>query len=95
MRIHTHAAVVLAIKRASEQAGIKLPSDTTISFAETPLLLGRAKDQTTKPATKPQSIEPAKAIERKVAEVGDEARDPEAETPKFGELNEGVEAVPR
>lgn len=92
--VHSRAAVVMAIKRASETAGIKLPADTTISFAETPLLLGRAKEKS-KAATKPQVIEPSDAVERKVAQVGDEARDPEAETPKFGELNEGVEEVPR
>lgn len=91
--VHTRAAVVLAIKQASEQAGIALPSDTRISFAETPLLLGRAKEARKQPRT--PAIAPANIAERDVAQVGDAARDPEAETPKFGELNEGVEAVPR
>ncbi|MBV9261659.1 MAG: mechanosensitive ion channel family protein, partial [Pseudolabrys sp.] len=35
--VRTRAAVVRAIKQMSEEAGIALPADTKISFAETPL----------------------------------------------------------
>src|SRR5665213_1102572 len=42
--VRSRAAVVIAIKRASEAAGINIPEDTTISFAETPLVLARGAD---------------------------------------------------
>ena len=98
--IHTRAAVVLAIKRASTQAGIALPADTKISFAETPLILARAPDtaKTTAAISAPsQRIKTADtALEPiQVSRLGDEARDPEAEKPRSGELNEGIAAVPR
>jgi hypothetical protein len=44
--VRSRAAVVVAIKRAAETAGINIPEDTTISFAETPLILERDADAT-------------------------------------------------
>lgn len=98
--VHTRAAVVLAIKRASEKAGITLPADTKISFADTPLVIGRATrreelPQAETPAPVPLSSADAALTEREVAKTGDERSDPEAETPKVGELNKGVAAMPR
>jgi small-conductance mechanosensitive channel len=99
--VHSRAAVVMAIKHACEKAGIKLPADTTISFADTPLLIDRVNEMAVPSATpkaatpKRQVLESADSVEREVAQVGDAARDPEAETPKIGELSEGAEAVPR
>ena len=96
--VHTRAAVVIAIKAAAEKAGIDIPSDTTISFAETPLVVADAK--AAKPAKKPakskakQAAEWARA-EEELAKPADEERDPEAAVPQLGELNEGAEDVPR
>jgi len=91
--VHTRAAVVFAIKRAAEEAGIALPADTKISFAETPLVLGResAKKKRTK------AKEPSERPQAPIAAPNsvDEAVDPEAEKPKLGELNEGVDTLPR
>ena len=39
--MRSRAAVVIAIKAAAEKAGIDIPKDTTISFAETPLVVER------------------------------------------------------
>jgi small-conductance mechanosensitive channel len=91
--VHTRAAVVFAIKRAAEEAGIALPADTKISFAETPLVVGR--EGTKKKRAKPK--EPLELSQAPIVEpaAGDEAVDPEAEKPKLGELNEGVDTLPR
>jgi small conductance mechanosensitive channel len=93
--VRTRAAVVAAIKRASEAAGIALPADTKISFAATPLIVSEAaKPAKPAPAKKPPKME--KKVEEPPAEKpADEHLDPEAEKPKFGELNEGIETVPR
>lgn len=93
--VRTRAAVVCAIKRASEEAGIALPADTKISFAETPLIYSEGKAAPPKAKKKPaKGAEQAPPL---VAEptAADEAADPEAEKPKLGELNEGIETVPR
>ncbi len=92
--VHTRAGVVLAIKAASEDAGIALPADTKISFAETPLIVAQAK---VKPPSKKSIKKIAKderAAEAEFARPADE-NDPEAEKPKLGELNEGAKDVPR
>lgn len=93
--VRTRAAIVLAIKAASEDAGIALPADTKISFAETPLIVAQAK------AKKPQKQLPKtiakdeQAAEVALAKPADEKLDPEAQKPRLGELNEGAEDVPR
>jgi hypothetical protein len=94
--VRTRAAVVFAIKRASEQARIAIPADTKISFADTPLLIARAA----KPRTEPTAVAPSSIVdsdEAKLAapEAVEQAHDPEAEKPKQGELNEGLEELPR
>jgi small conductance mechanosensitive channel len=95
--VRTRAAIVSAIKAASEAAGIALPADTKISFAETPLLVSQSGAKKEKPAGKTKvAVRAAKPPAKPPAErPADEARDPEAEKPKLGELNEGVETLPR
>lgn len=89
--VRTRAAVVFAIKRASESAGIALPADTKISFAQTPLLLGRAAAEPPLPKQMPQPQHPRVAAPI----AAPSALDPEAEKPKQGELSEGLETLPR
>ena len=91
--VRTRAAVVSAIKLASEDAGIALPADTKISFAETPLLV--AQQHAAKPKPKPPKQKTEKPAPVKEPTPAEQARDPEAEKPKLGELNEGVEELPR
>jgi small-conductance mechanosensitive channel len=94
--VRSRAAVVRAIKLASEDAGIALPADTKISFAETPLIVAQATSETEK--EKKHRRPAAKRPEHKSAAPAaapDEASDPEAEKPKLGELSEGADAVPR
>lgn len=91
--VRTRAAVVLAIKRASEEAGIALPADTKISFAETPLFTAPASER--KPPT-PKPVSQTHDDEATLtAPAQEDGRDPEAETPKPGELNEAADEVPR
>jgi len=96
--VRSRAAVVIAIKRAAEEAGIKIPEDTTISFAETPLILAQPDGKDAKPAKKPakpkRHVKSGKA-EAALAKPADEHSDPEAEVPKEGELNKATEDVPR
>ena len=94
--VRTRAAVVAAIKRASDEADIDIPADTTISFAETPLFVTERK-AAKKPAGKKPEAPKAVAKKADVADpdAADETRDPEAERPKLGELNEGLEEIPR
>jgi small conductance mechanosensitive channel len=96
--VRTRAAVVAAIKRAADEAGLDIPRDTTISFADTPLIVTERKAAKT-PKKAPSSATPSKAVAKKTEEPDpsevDERRDPEAEKPKLGELNEGLEDVPR
>jgi len=48
--VRSRAGVVMAIKRACEEAGINIPADTTISFAETPLIVdSQPEGKTSKP----------------------------------------------
>jgi small conductance mechanosensitive channel len=92
--VRTRAAIVAAIKQASEKAGIALPADTKISFAETPLIVAQQK----KAAAKPKPKKAKSRTEKPHVEAptpAEEVRDPEAEKPKLGELNEGVEELPR
>jgi small-conductance mechanosensitive channel len=91
--VRTRAGVVLAIKRASEATGIALPADTKISFAETPLFTAPASER--RPAA-PKPVTHTPDDEAALAAPGTEdARDPEAETPKPGALSDGAEDVPR
>jgi small conductance mechanosensitive channel len=98
--VRTRAAVVAAIKRAADEAEIDIPADTTISFADTPLIITERKAaKASKKAPRAATALPAlpaatKAEPPSPADV-DEERDPEAEKPKLGELNEGLENVPR
>jgi len=91
--VRTRAGVVLAIKRASEAAGIALPADTKISFAETPLFTAPASERKPPPPPKPITAPPDEAA--LAAPSTEDPSDPETETPKPGELNEGVDEVPR
>jgi len=101
--VRSRAAVVIAIKAAAEQAGIDIPRDTTISFADTPLVVERetaaASAKTAKlrkaPAKPHRPSHAAAKAEEKLMQPADERLDPEAEVPQAGELNEGVDAVPR
>lgn len=90
--VRTRAAVVAAIKRASEDAGIALPADTKISFAQTPLIVSDKPAPAKKREKKAQRT--AAPAEAPLSPV-DEEKDPEAERPKLGELSEGAENVPR
>jgi small-conductance mechanosensitive channel len=95
--VRTRAAVVVAIKHAAEDAGIDIPADTTISFAETPLIVDRQPDAK-KPKAHKKPVKPdlkAPPAEVELDKPADERTDPEAEVPQLGELNEGVDAVPR
>jgi len=92
--VRTRAAIVAAIKQASEKAGIALPADTKVSFAETPLIVAQQK----KAAAKPKPKKAKSRTEKPHVEAptpAEEVRDPEAEKPKLGELNEGVKELPR
>ena len=93
--VRTRAGVVFAIKRASEAAGIALPADTKISFAETPLFTA----ETTAPAARPTAPKPATPPGDGEALAApstiDDRNDPEAELPKPGELSEAADEVPR
>jgi small conductance mechanosensitive channel len=91
--VRTRAAVVFAIKRACERASIALPSDTKISFAETPPVLGRTPAKT----KRAKSNIPMEQLTAPIAlpTAVDESLDPEAEKPKLGELNTGIETLPR
>jgi small-conductance mechanosensitive channel len=91
--VRTRAGVMFALKQAAEEAGISLPADTKISFAETPLIMARPD---TRPAAKPPAPEVScENVEREAAPSADNASNPESETPLPGELSEGVELVPR
>ena len=97
-QLHRHSQECLRRERlgASEEAGIALPADTKISFAETPLIFSERKAPP-KAKTKKKPAKEAEQAPPLVAEptAADEAVDPEAEKPKLGELNEGIETVPR
>jgi small-conductance mechanosensitive channel len=95
--VRTRAAVVAAIKRAAKEAEIDIPSDTTISFADTPLILTERKEpkRAKKAAPSKPRSSAAEATEEPDPTRVDERQDPEAEKPKLGELNEGLEEVPR
>jgi small conductance mechanosensitive channel len=92
--VRTRAGVMFALKQAAESAGIDLPADTKLSFAQTPLITAAAGRRR---ATK-ASAEPAPscaAVEQEAAPSAENANNPESETPLRGELSEGVELVPR
>jgi small conductance mechanosensitive channel len=92
--VRTRAQAVRAIKRACEAAGIALPADTKISFAEPEFVvaLKRGAESAPKPKTPPP---PAPSKPPPVEPKPDERKDPEAEKPREGELNQGEEALPR
>jgi small-conductance mechanosensitive channel len=92
--VRTRAAVVFAIKRACEDAGIALPADTKISFAETPLLVEQTKSAKAPKPARPKSARKTAAPITDPDDV-DARLDPEAEKPQLGELNEGVDILPR
>jgi small-conductance mechanosensitive channel len=93
--VRTRAAIVAAIKLAAAENDIDIPSDDTISFAETPLIVThRAAAKAKRPRA---AKSPAKGA---VAEIEapdrvDAEQDAEAETPKPGELSKDLEKVPR
>lgn len=93
--VRTRAAVVFAIKRACDAAGIALPSDTKISFAETPLITAQASEHRPKPAPAPKSPMTRGDEALAAPSTFDQRNDPEAEMPKPGDLSEGADAVPR
>jgi small-conductance mechanosensitive channel len=91
--VRTRAGVMFALKQASEKAGIALPADTKISFADTPLLTKAAGRQ---PTAKVEAPAPSCAsVEKEAAPSAENANNPETETPLPGELSEGVDLVPR
>ena len=97
--VRTRAAVILAIKAAAAKTGIDIPKDTTISFADAPLIVEQHEAEkpgkmrkTDKPAPKQTALSKAEA---ELAKPADARLDPEAEVPQQGELNEGVDVVPR
>jgi small-conductance mechanosensitive channel len=92
--VRTRAAVVVAIKHAADEHGIDIPADDTISFADTPLIVTQRKAASKNKQVKKTTKLPA-AHSLETAERIDPANDPEAETPKRGELNEGLAEVPR
>jgi small-conductance mechanosensitive channel len=94
--VRTRAAIIAAIKLAATEHEIDIPSDDTISFAETPLIVAQQKTANVRRRS-PGQKRPSKSTARLVAasEQTDPERDPEAEKPKLGELNEGLENVPR
>lgn len=92
--VRTRTAVVMAIKRACEEAGIGIPADTKISFAETPLLVTQAK-QSSKPKEVSAPPLAAGTAPEEAMPSANERRNPEAEKPKSGELNEGTDEIPR
>ena len=91
--VRTRSQVIHAIKRECEAAGIALPADTKISFAEPEFVVVQKKSATPAPKTpaKPKASTAAKPADSKP----DERKDPEAEKPKEGELNENEAALPR
>jgi small conductance mechanosensitive channel len=91
--VRTRSQAVHAIKRECEAAGIALPADTKISFAEPEFVVVQKKVATPAPKTpaKPKASTAAKPTDTKP----DERKDPEAEKPKEGELNENEAALPR
>ena len=92
--VRTRAAVVIAIKTAAEEAGIDIPADTTISFADTPLFVTQESQAPSKKKStrgKPKS----QATDAELSKPADKRQDPEAEVPRKGELNEGADTVPR
>jgi small-conductance mechanosensitive channel len=92
--VRTRAAVVIAIKTAAEEAGIDIPADTTISFADTPLFVTQESQAPSKMKStrgKPKS----QATDAELSKPADKRQDPEAEVPRKGELNEGADTVPR
>jgi small conductance mechanosensitive channel len=91
--VRTRAGVMFALKQAAEQAGIALPADTKISFAQTPLITARSAPRRTAKAEAPAPS--CAAVEQEAAPSAQNANNPESETPLPGELSEGVELVPR
>jgi small conductance mechanosensitive channel len=91
--VRTRAAVMFALKQASEATGIALPADTKISFAQTPLITTTASRR---PASKAAAPAPSCAdVEKEAAPSAENANNPESEKPLPGELSQGVELVPR
>jgi small-conductance mechanosensitive channel len=90
--VRTRAGVVAAIKSAAAEHGIDIPADDTISFAQTPLVVTQRTSAAASRRKKPAATSHARGV--KTPDV-DPMRDPEAEKPKSGELNEGLERLPR
>ena len=95
--VRTRAAVIAAIHRAAAEHGIDIPPDDTISFADTPLYVveTKAAKKPREPAKPPSSASSAPDASVIDPRCLDAPRDPEAEKPKPGELNKGLEDVPR
>jgi small-conductance mechanosensitive channel len=89
--VRTRAAVVCAIRSACERAGIAIPADTKISFAESPLFVSQSEVPAKKAKSKQRRVKDKPPLVPEPADAGD----PEAEKPKGGELNKGIELVPR
>jgi len=94
--VRTRAQVIAAIKRKCEDAGIAIPSDTKISFAQPEFVVVNKKEREAPPKKpEPQRKVASPALTPDANSPADERRDPEAEKPKEGELNDGVAALPR
>jgi small-conductance mechanosensitive channel len=90
--VRTRAGVMFALKQAAENAGISLPVDTKISFAQTPLITSTKVRESARASPEPVACE---NVEREAAPSAENASNPESETPLPGELSEGMELVPR
>ncbi|HZP79723.1 MAG TPA: mechanosensitive ion channel family protein [Pseudolabrys sp.] len=95
--VRSRALVVQAVKHACESAGIALPADTKISFAAPEFVVALKRSEASRePARAPTpSRKPPQGAPSPPRVHADERKDPEAERPKEGELNEGKEEVPR
>jgi small conductance mechanosensitive channel len=91
--VRTRSQAIRAIKLECEAAGIALPADTKVSFAQPEFVVVQKKSASPAPKS------PAKAKTRPASKPAeskpDERKDPEAEKPKEGELNENEAALPR
>jgi small conductance mechanosensitive channel len=94
--VRTRAGVIVAIKLGCEGAGIAIPSDTKISFASPEfVVVNKTQSQGTTPKEKPARKMAAPESLPATQAPAEDSRDPEAEKPKEGELNDGAEALPR
>jgi small-conductance mechanosensitive channel len=98
--VKTRSQAIQAIKACCEAAGIAIPADTKISFAQPDFVVALKKDaETQQKASRGREKElpkPADSAAAKLAPIEpDERNDPEAAKPKDGALNKADEELPR